>query len=454
MPRLKSFIVLAIVMIVAVSTGMLMVGDVSADHSTTETTGIGTAVISDDKSLSDAVTYTLTKVPAPSAGNSYVGWLVSDDGSTKLSTGVMTRGADETINHKFDNTNSRYTGENLIHNYSKVIITEETTGTDPDAPAGSTVFFDEIPSGAISNIRLLVTASPAGTAGGVIQDLKTQLEAALLQANNANDKTTIAGVRKHLEHVIHIIEGSSGANSGDLDGDGVIEGFGDGKGVIAHAQDRKYAGLASDAAPGDAVVAHYAATVEAVGKNAEDNATNARNEALLAIKEADLALAKYAVVGVVGFLDVALNGTDKDADGTIEAIAGEGGAIQAHLEAQLMATLTLEAGSLATPTPVPPTATPVPPTATPVPPTATPVPPTATPEPTKVPFVAPTMAPIPTTVPTRIPPATPVPPAPTPETPSVGDSSIPMTMQLILLASVMLIVIGAAFALRRGRDEA
>ena len=65
MPRLKSFIVLAIVMIVAVSTGMLMVGDVSADHSTTETTGIGTAVISDDKSLSDAVTYTLTKVPAP-----------------------------------------------------------------------------------------------------------------------------------------------------------------------------------------------------------------------------------------------------------------------------------------------------------------------------------------------------------------------------------------------------
>jgi outer membrane biosynthesis protein TonB len=203
-------------------------------------------------------------------------------------------------------------------------------------------------------------------------------------------------------------------------------------------------------------VAHYAATVEAVGKNVEDNATNARNEALLAIKEADLSLAKYAVAGVVGFLDVALNGTDKDADGTIEAIAGEGGTTQAHLEAQLMATFTLEAGALATPTPVPPTATPVPPTATPVPPTATPVPPTATPEPTKVPFVAPTQAPIPTTIPTRIPPATPVPPAaptPTPETPSVGDSSIPMTMQLILLASIMLIVIGAAFALRGGRDE-
>ena len=51
--------------------------------------GSGTAVIRDSGALSDAVTLTMTDVPPPAAGSVYEGWLVSDDGSRKLSTGIL-----------------------------------------------------------------------------------------------------------------------------------------------------------------------------------------------------------------------------------------------------------------------------------------------------------------------------------------------------------------------------
>ncbi|MEM7110873.1 MAG: IPT/TIG domain-containing protein [Chloroflexota bacterium] len=94
--------------------------------------------------------------------------------------------------------------------------------------------------------------------------------------------------------------------------------------------------------------------------------------------------------------------------------------------------VTWAAGSVPTPTPIPPTATPIPPTATPtaVPPTATPtaVPPTATP--TALPTNTPT--PLPTNTPTTVPPtATPtaVPPTATPTAlpPTATPTTVPPT---------------------------
>ena len=126
MPRLKSILILAIVTIVAVTAGLSLSRDAIAQSSP------GTATISDDLALSDAITYTMTNVPVPSEGTEYVGWLVSDDGSTKLNTGVMERLADGSITHTFDRDSSRYTGENLIQGYDAVVITEEAAGSDPD----------------------------------------------------------------------------------------------------------------------------------------------------------------------------------------------------------------------------------------------------------------------------------------------------------------------------------
>ena len=105
---------------------------------------------------------------------------------------------------------------------------------------------------------------------------------------------------------------------------------------------------------------------------------------------------------------------DKDASGTIDSVLGEGGAAQAYVEAQLMATYNLQVGPPPTPTPTPTT---VPPTATAVPPT-----PTATAAP---------------------PTATPIPPE------SVGDPAIPQLAQLALLASLVFLIGGGFVVLGR-----
>jgi hypothetical protein len=354
----KLILSLVVVLLLAVSVGTVIAQEptlISADAFT------GTAIIWDDQSLSDAITYTLTNVPAASPGAEYVGWLVSDDGSTKLSTGIMEVAEDGTVSHAFNSENPRYTGENLIQNYGKVVVTQEAEGTDPDEPAGPAAFSHEIPSDAIAHIRHLLSNWPVGTGVGILTNLQLQLEVAITHANLANDQTSLAAVSSHLEHVINAIEGPSGDNYGDLDGNGSIEDFGDGIGVILHAQDRKHAGFAAGAALGDEAFEMHSVAVDVNGKNAEDLAVQAVTEALFAMNETDLSFAKISVAGVIAFLESAKNGVDADASGTIDSVVGEGGAAQAYVEAQLMATYNLQIGPPPAPTTVPPTATPIPP---------------------------------------------------------------------------------------------
>ena len=121
----------------------------------------GSAVIWDDEALSDAITYSMKNVPAPSNGTELVGWLLTDDKETKLSTGPMELSGGE-ISHTFDSDSSRYTGENLVRAYSLLVITEESAGADPDAPAGPPVYHYELPAAALAQIRQLL----ADLAGG------------------------------------------------------------------------------------------------------------------------------------------------------------------------------------------------------------------------------------------------------------------------------------------------
>jgi len=408
MSRLKLTLSVAVVLLLSVTVGTALAQEptlISTDEFT------GTAVIWDDQALSDAVTYALTNVETPTGDTELVGWLVSDDGSRKLNTGAMAIADDGSVTQTFNSESARYTGEDLISAYSTVAITVEVAGSNPDAPAGPVVYSHGVPPGAIAHIRHLTSDWPSGSGVGILTNIKLQLGVALLHANLANDQTTIAAVRAHLEHVINAIEGPTGSNYGDLNGDDAVQDFGDGIGVILHAKDRKHGGFAFGQALSDEVIKLHSEGVEASGKNAEDWANQAVAEALIAFAETDLSFAKLSVSGVMSFLTNALNGVDADASGTIEPVAGEGGAVQAYVEAQLMATYTLQVGPPPTPTPTPrPTATATPrPTAT-----ATPLP-TATPEPPK----------------------------------SVGDPSVPGLANLAMLTAVLFLVGGGVVLLRR-----
>ena len=306
----------------------------------------GTAVIWDNLALSDAITYTITGAIAPATGRAYEGWLVSDDGSEKLSTGVMTVAADGSVDHTYTSP----TGRNLIHEFDKVVITDEPVpDADPD-PSGIFVYSHAIPGadgGGMFHIRHLLTNWPPGAPKGILTNLKEQLATAILHAKLASDSTTLENVQLHAHHVINIIEGEGGPNYDVAFGDP-----GDGIGVLAHAQDRKHGPFAAGAAADDPVIVLHAGLVDVTGKNAEDWATQARDQALVSLSSSSILNAKIHLIPVSGLLNNALNGADTDGDGTIESIAGEGGAVQAYVEAQLMATYTLEPGGLPAP-PVP-----------------------------------------------------------------------------------------------------
>ena len=303
----------------------------------------GTAVIWDDMALSDAITYSMTDVPAPAAGREYVGWLVSDDGLIKLNTGPMTVVADGSVAHTFDSSNSRYTGENLILGYDKVVITDEAAGDDPDAPAGPAVFHHVVPAGAMAHIKHLLATWPPDADKGILTNLREQLDVAILHANLAQSSDTIDNIRLHTHHVINIIEGADGANYDVSFGDP-----GDGLGVLLHAEDRKHGPFAAGAAAGDEVVVAGAALVDASGRNAADWATVARDTALDVLATDSVFIAKVFLGPggntVISSLEAARNGSDANNDGTIASTAGEGGAEQAYWEAQRMATYTLEPG--------------------------------------------------------------------------------------------------------------
>ena len=326
MSSYKILIVLALVLLVTIPSGLAL-----ADH---EVSGEGTAVIVDGLAPSNTVIFSLTGVDIPDEGEVYEGWLVSDDGSTKLSTGILSVSADGSVSHTFTSPSD----ENFIANYDKAVVTVEPVNDSDPGPSDHVAFVHQIAPAAMAHIRHLLTEWPAGDDMGILGNLKGQLEAAVAHAALAANASDIDGVRTHLHHVINILEGEDGANF-----DGSFGNPGDGIGAITHAQDRKHAGFAAGAAPDDDVIAEHAALVEEHGANAEDWATQASEDAVDAL-DVDSFVGAQILAGALGsLLQDALDGTD---DGS------SFGAEMAYIEAQLMATYTLPSPAAPAPPPI------------------------------------------------------------------------------------------------------
>ena len=259
----------------------------------------GTAAISDDKAASDSITFSLKGVHAPSAGTQLVGWLISDDDATKLSTGAMTVASGDTVSHTFGSSSTGYTGANLIQNFSSLIITEEPSGAVPAAPSGATVYHYDIPTAAIAQIRAVASAGGTGSA----QDLKTQLAAAKSELTLARATTTLDIVRTHTHKAINIIEGPTGSNYNATHG--VVEGIG----VLGHAQAAIDAAALVGAASADAKAA--ADLVQITAKNAKTFAELARDRSVsLVLTETNLAQLDIHLANVIGVVENAISGLD------------------------------------------------------------------------------------------------------------------------------------------------
>ena len=397
MSRLKLSLSAALTLLIALSVGTVLAQEPVLINA--EDDFKGSAVIYDDEVLSDAITFTMTNVPELDVGLAYAGWLMSDDESATLKTGAMIID-DGSISHVYDSLTLGYTGENLIRGYDRLIITVESLESEIFAPSGETAFSYKVPADVIKHVRHLVTDWPPGSGSGIFTNLISQLEVALTNASVAADKDSIEGVRHQMELTVNALEGPDGDNYGDLDSDGTIEDVGDGVGVIARVRQREETGFVLNPSFDDTFIMAHLVGLELDGLNIESLVVDAVTEALLALDELSLDRAKVSAAGVAGFIEGALQGVDTDASDIIDSVLGEGGAVQAYVEAQRMATYSLQVGAIPTPTP-----------------TATPTPVIAT---------------------------------PTPEAPSVGDPAVPAAAPIGLLLALVLLLGGGALLWPRG----
>ena len=360
MPRSKFLIVLALLLLLTVPVTVVV--------AQTPAFGEGTAVVFDDAAVSDGIEVSLMGVTVPPAGKEYVAWLVEDEQVGFLNLGTVMVDADGNASLTFGSDSTDYSGSNLVATYSGWAISIEDAGSSPAAPANRGEVSEVIAPATIGELRTLVNS---------LASLRVQLMVAATHANLATNAETMEGVTSHLRHTINILEGSAGANYDTSHADP-----GDGTGVVVYAAAAQAAAMAAGAGveEGSALAIH-SATAQTSAANAEMWATMARDVALNALSQDNIALAKIFVGPggrtVISLIDAAMNGFDSTGNTVVEVADSEGGAVQAYREAQLATTLTAMRGGLpdiATPTPVPtaiPTATPEPePEPTPIQPTA------------------------------------------------------------------------------------
>ena len=311
---------------------------------------VGTAVISDTANppdgtsdqhqlnLSDQIQISLTNLAPLGADKAYEGWLISDDGSEKLSVGVFTLDTDGNVSQTFIDPN----GVNLFSKYDKFVVMVEPVPDSDPGPSGVVSHSHQIPAGGILHIRHLRFSWPGnpvyavgphqGIPKGIAVGLQEQTGALLHHATLSVDSTTLASVQLHACHVVNIAEGADGP-----DFDSTCGNPGDGFGVLNYAADTAvHAGLALRDAPGDPNIATFEPDVTASANNVADWAGQARDNALLALGTNNESAARAFMLNAQTLARRTLQGFDADSDGTIEPITGEGGALQACIGVQNM----------------------------------------------------------------------------------------------------------------------
>ncbi|MQG18783.1 MAG: hypothetical protein FI687_03290 [SAR202 cluster bacterium] len=286
--------------------------------------GSGTAIVSDDKGSSDAITITMTGVTAPASGKQFVGWLASE--YRKVSIGIISVDSNGAVSHTHNSSSSLYSGLNLIRNYNALMITEENEGAIPSSPSTSIIYSAVIPKASIAHIRKLLSGSTTGSTTGILADLKTELQVASDAATAASNATTASVIDDYLKQVIDAVEGS----------------------VLSTAASATASATAANAADtGDStdnytsVAANYA-TVNTEISNVTSWATSARDLAVSARAKSDVAL-KKGLIGpgggtIIAFLAAGSSGVSTD--------ASAGGVDGAVVAAQNMATYNITAVTL------------------------------------------------------------------------------------------------------------
>jgi hypothetical protein len=174
----------------------------------------------------------LTALPPAGAGHSYQAWLETAGGIPLLVGPVQLTGNAAAVDY------SDPTGANLLVSYDGVVLSLEAD-PDPDtATRGPVVYAGSPGLEPPALIRLLHdVASDSAMSSAVLGGLQSQLNhfsshlGLMLDGISNGD---LDAAKLHAEHVINIIEGRSGEQFGDWNGDGLAQNPGDDFGLLPY----------------------------------------------------------------------------------------------------------------------------------------------------------------------------------------------------------------------------
>ena len=276
-------------------------------------------------------------------------------------------------------------GKNLVGEFTGFSITAEAGGSNPTAPSSNVVIANSLPAGVLGPVRqLLVSGDSAPNKIAYSAGMVAMIEELVPHAKAVSGAAALGdsqSMDRHIEHMLNILEGKGGPDYGDFDGNGVLQDPGDGFG-IDHYIDQIGAQAAAAAAASDASqnVKTHATELQALAVNLRAVANQIAGLLLQAHKATAIADKQSFTSKALVLSRTLLNGQDKNGDGVIDPLAGEGGAYTTYFYSQYLAALG------AVPEPGSGVATPVPATATTGAPAASATPAaTSTPGPTATP---------------------------------------------------------------------
>jgi tRNA A-37 threonylcarbamoyl transferase component Bud32 len=181
-----------------------------------------------------SLTAQINDVGAAPDGFAYQAWLVGDN-VDPLSLGLVSP-IDGQIAIAYQDPD----GQSLLATYSGLWISLEPD-PDPDpGTAGEKVYTASVPAEVTSLSQLLTEVNGPGALSAELLDGMAHQAVHYTShsglAVDSIDQGNLAGGKQHSEHVINILEGKSGQDYGDWNGDGRIENPGDDVGLIPYLQ--------------------------------------------------------------------------------------------------------------------------------------------------------------------------------------------------------------------------
>jgi len=186
-------------------------------------------------------------LPPAGEGRAYQAWL-DNAGSAAVPIGPIQFGGEET---SFDYAGPE--GDTLLFSSGAFVVSLEPD-PDPDTSAREVIAFSgSVGEDSLTLIRLLHDVTPGSPPSiAVLEGLEAQVHHFSSHLNltlSAIADGDLAGAKGHSEHVINILEGRSGADFGDWNGDGLVQNPGDDFGLLPYL---RLLALLSAPPPGEA----------------------------------------------------------------------------------------------------------------------------------------------------------------------------------------------------------